>query len=403
MPVFVWEGRTKSGEVRRGEIEAATVEDAEQRVASQQIVISKIQQRGFTFKLPTIGTGVATRDLVIFTRQFATMIDAGLPIVQALDLLQAQEPNLRFKKVLQEIKTSVESGMTLAESMGKHPAVFDSLFVNLVAAGESGGVLDGILNRLAVYIEKAAQLQRKVKGAMTYPAIVLGIAVLLIVVMLWKVIPTFEEMFSNFGNAELPAPTKFVIGLSHNFLNYAPVFGLGAVALFFGVSWLMRTHKTRRVIDRWALKMPVIGPVLRKAAVARFTRTFGTMMASGVPILDALNIVSKSSGNKRIEEALIFTKEKVSEGKTLVEPLLETGIFPEMVVQMIGVGEATGAMDVMLNKIADFYEEEVDLAVDGLTALIEPIMMVFIGGVVAGLLLAMYLPIFSLAETVNKK
>jgi type IV pilus assembly protein PilC len=403
MPVFAWEGRTRGGDVRRGEIEAATLNDAEQRVSSQQIIISKIQKRGFELKMPTFGTGVATRDLVIFTRQFATMIDAGLPIVQALDLLQAQEPNLRFKKVLREIKTSVESGMTLAESMGKHPAVFDSLFVNLVAAGESGGVLDGILNRLAVYIEKAAQLQRKVKGAMTYPAIVLGIAILLIIVMLWKVIPTFEEMFSNFGNAELPAPTRFVIGLSHRFFDFAPLLMLAGVGLFFGVSYLMKTHKTRRVIDRWALKMPALGPVLRKAAVARFTRTFGTMMASGVPILDALDIVSKSAGNKRIEEALVFVREKVSEGKTLVEPLLETGIFPEMVVQMMGVGEATGALDVMLNKIADFYEEEVDLAVDGLTALIEPIMMVFIGGIVAGLLLAMYLPIFSLAETVNKK
>jgi len=329
------------------------------------------------------------------------MIDAGLPIVQALDLLQTQEPNPFFKAILKDVKGTVETGSTFAEALAKHPQVFDALYVNLVAAGETGGVLDAILNRLAIYIEKNVALRRKIKGAMTYPVAVFAIAIIVVMVMLWKVIPTFQEMFQDMGNAELPAPTQFAIDLSEAFQNHLILILAGVGAIFFGIPMALKQKPVRKVFDKYVIRFPIVGSVVQKAAVARFTRTFGTMMASGVPILEALDIVARSSGNMSVEAAILYAREKISEGKTLVEPLLETGIFPEMVVQMIGVGEATGAMDTMLNKIADFYEEEVDTAVDGLTSMIEPIMMVFIGGIVGGLLIAMYLPIFSLADTIN--
>ena len=402
MPVFIWQGRTRSGDIKKGEFEAPALEEARRRLEAQQIEVTKLKKKpkDINLKLPG-SSGVPLKNLVIFTRQLATMIDAGLPIVQALDLLASQEPNPFFKTILKEIKESVETGSTFAESLGKHPQVFDALYVNLIAAGELGGVLDTILQRLATHIEKAAKLKRKVKSAMTYPAAVSVVAVLVLVVLLTKVIPTFEEMFTNFGNAELPKPTQIVIDISHGFLDnfaYIVIAGIAIPVLFI---WALKQRGFRTQFDKFILKLPIFGPVLRKSAVARFTRTLGTMLSSGVPILDALEIVASASGNITIESAILHCRRKISEGTTLADPLLASGVFPEMVVQMIGVGEATGAMDTMLNKIADFYEEEVDVAVDGLTQLIEPMMMVVLGGMVGGLLIAMYLPIFSLADTIG--
>jgi type IV pilus assembly protein PilC len=385
-------------------MEAPALADVERRLESQGLTIVKLKKKpkDLVLKIPG-STGVALKDLVVFTRQLATMIDAGLPIVQALDLLGGQEPNPNFKVVLKDIKMQVETGSTFADSLRKHPKIFDSLYTNLVAAGEVGGVLDSILNRLAVYIEKNAKLKRKVKGAMVYPMATLVIACLVVAVLLWKVIPTFEEMFSSFGDGGLPGPTQFVIDLSHAFVaNLLPIFG-AAVAIPILVAYLLRQRPIRRVFDKVLLHTPVFGPVLRKTAVARFTRTLGTMVTSGVAILDALEIVAKSAGNIVVEEAVLYTRSKISEGTTLADPLMETNVFPEMVVQMISVGEATGALDVMLNKIADFYDEEVEVAVEGLTQLLEPLMMVVIGGVVGGMLIAMYLPIFSLADTIKGK
>jgi len=402
MPTFVWEGRTRTGDKKKGEIEAATAEDVERRLEAQQITASKIKKKAkeIHLKLPW-SSGVPMKDLVVFTRQLATMIDAGLPIVQALDLLGQQEPNVHFKSVIKDVKESVETGSTFADSLRKHPKVFDTLYVNLVAAGEVGGVLDTILQRLATHIEKAVKLRRKIKGAMVYPMAVLVVAILVVAILLYKVIPTFEEMFSSFGDAELPAPTRFVIGVSDAFIANFPFIVGGTFLLVFGFGYALRQRKFRRQFDRFILRVPIFGPVLRKAAVARFTRTLSTMVSSGVPILDALDIVAKSSGNIAVEEAVMYAREKISEGTTLADPLMETKIFPEMVVQMISVGEATGALDAMLSKIADFYEDEVDVAVEGLTQLMEPMMMVFIGGVVGGILIAMYLPIFNLADAVQ--
>jgi type IV pilus assembly protein PilC len=351
-------------------------------------------------KLPGL-SGVPRRTLVIFTRQFATMIDAGLPLVQCLEILAAQEPNKTFQSLLYEIKSSVESGATFADSLKRHPKIFDELFVNLVAAGEVGGILDTILNRLANYLEKAARLRRKIRGAFAYPTAIFFVAILVMIVLLVKVIPTFKDMFEDMGNAALPGPTQAVIDMSEWFLaNWYILFGamLGAIFLF---AYILRTDVGREAFDKFMLVVPLFGPLIRKAAVAKFTRTLGTMISSGVPILDGLEIVAKSAGNRTIEHAVLHVRDRISEGRSMSEPLAETGVFPPMVVQMIAVGESTGAMDTMLNKIADFYEEEVDVAVENLTSLLEPLMMVFIGGMVGGLLIAMYLPIFTVAETVQ--
>jgi len=328
------------------------------------------------------------------------MIDAGLPLVQCLDILASQLDNLAFREVLTKVKQKVESGSTLADALGEHPKVFDTLYVQLVAAGEIGGILDTILNRLAQYIEKAEKLKSKVKGAMVYPSVVLVVAVGVTVVLLLFVTPTFEKMFKDFGGA-MPAPTQIVIDLSkwlqHNII-YAIVIGIALVIAFRAyLNW----PKGRQQWDAFVIRTPVFGPLIRKVAVARFTRTLGTMISSGVPILDALEVVAKTAGNSVVEKAIRYTREKISEGKTIVQPLSETKVFPPMVVQMIGVGEATGAMDQMLTKIADFYDDEVDAAVAALTSLIEPVMMVFLGGVVGGFLVAMYLPIFSIAGSIK--
>jgi type IV pilus assembly protein PilC len=352
-------------------------------------------------KLPSFGGGkIETKDLVVFTRQFATMIDSGLPLVQCLDILSSQQENKVFKDILLKVKESVESGSTFADALAKHPKAFDSLYVNLVAAGEVGGILDTILNRLAAYIEKSMKLKKQIKGAMVYPATIMSIAIIVVGVILVFVIPTFAKMFADFGG-DLPGPTKLVIGLS----NFITKYILLIIGLLIGINVAIKkyyaTPKGRKVMDQLFLKAPVAGPLIRKVSVAKFTRTLGTMISSGVPIMDGLDIVAKTAGNKIVEEAIYGVRQAISEGKTMAEPLESCGIFPPMVVQMISVGEATGAMDAMLTKIADFYDDEVDDAVSAMTAMMEPLLMVFLGTTVGGLVIAMYLPIFKLAGTVG--
>ena len=401
LPVWVWEGKTKSGEVKKGEVEAADEASVQQRLRAMALTNVKIKKKPIqiNLKLPGLG-GISQKDLVIFTRQFATMIDAGLPLVQCLDILSGQLDNMAFREVLTKVKLKVESGSTLADALGDHPKVFDTLYVQLVAAGEIGGILDTILNRLAQYIEKNEKLKSKVKGAMVYPSVVLVVAVGVTVVLLLFVTPTFEKMFKDFGGA-MPAPTQIVIDLSKWLQSYIGYLIGTIIAVAFGFKAWVQWPKGRVQWDSFAIRTPIFGPLIRKVAVARFTRTLGTMISSGVPILDALEVVAKTAGNAVVEKAIRYTKEKIAEGKTIVQPLSETKVFPPMVVQMIGVGEATGAMDQMLTKIADFYDDEVDAAVAALTSLIEPVMMVFLGAIVGGFLVAMYLPIFSIAGAVK--
>ncbi|MBI5875446.1 MAG: type II secretion system F family protein, partial [Deltaproteobacteria bacterium] len=360
------------------------------------------KKAGGGFKIPGLGGGtkVTTKEVVIFTRQFATMIDAGLPLVQCLEILSSQQENKGFKAALIEIKKSVEGGSTFADALRKHPKVFDDLYVNLVAAGEVGGILDTILSRLAGFMEKAEKLKAKIKGALMYPLVISIIAVVIVGGLLLFVVPIFEGMFKDFGKA-LPMPTQMVVNLSNALKQYWYII-IGTIAgIVIGIKSYGKTPKGRVVMDGLLLKAPVFGDLIRKTAVARFTRTMSTMMSSGVPILEALEIVAKTAGNKVIEEAIMKTRTSLSQGKTLAEPLAETKVFPSMVVQMIAVGESTGAMDAMLSKIADFYEEEVDQVVDTLMSLIEPIFMAFLGVTVGGLIIALYLPIFSLAGAVG--
>ena len=399
MSTFVWEGKTRTGEFRTGEMNASSQEEVNQRLRSQDISPSKVKRKGKAIKLP--GGGVPAKTIVVFTRQFATMIDAGLPLVQCLELLGNAEPHKGFKTALAEIRKEIESGSTLADAMGKHPAIFNNLYCSLIAAGEVAGILDTVMNRLAMQLEKSMKLARKVRGAFTYPTIVLAISVVVVLILLYKVIPTFAQMFESMGGGELPGPTLFVMGIS-NFVQSNFIIIIGVIGAIVGfIRFVMTYEPTRRVIDRTVLKLPLFGQILRKAAVARFTRTLGTMVSSGVPIIDSLEIVSRTAGNYTIEGAILYVREKISEGQNMVDPLLETGIFPNMVVQMIGVGESTGALDTMLNKIADFYEDEVDVAVENLTALMEPILMVGLGSIIGGLLIAMYLPIFTLAGNIK--
>ncbi len=402
MPVFLWEGQTRKGEKKKGEIEAAN-EAALRGILRRQGLTSitvKQKPKDLSEYLPFLKQKVKEKEVVIFARIFATMINAGLPLIQCLELLAQQEQNKTFAQIITAIKEDIEGGSTLSDALRKYPKVFDDLFVNLVAAGESGGILDVILQRLSSYMEKAMKLKSKVKGAMTYPASVLVISIAVVALLLVKVIPVFQKMFEGFGG-ELPAPTQFLITLS----GYAQKYFLVAlIAMAIAIYAFRRYYKTEKgtlLIDGLILKSPVFGPLLKKVAVARFTRTMSTMMTSGVPILEGLAIVSKTAGNKVVENALIRVRKSISEGKTIAEPLLETGIFPPMVVQMIAVGEATGALDAMLSKIADFYDDEVDAAVDAMTALLEPFMMVFLGGVVGGMIIAMYLPIFKMASVVG--
>jgi type IV pilus assembly protein PilC len=402
MAKFQWEGTTRAGEKRRGVIEADNANAAEERLRGDGLSNMRVKREGGLNINIQIGTGVTPKDLQIFTRQLATMIDAGLPLVQCLDILAAQSTNKSFQKILTNVKNSVEQGATFSDALKKHPKVFDELYVNLVAAGEVGGILDTILNRLAVYIEKAVKLKGQLKSAMYYPTGILVVAIAVICVMLIKVIPTFEKMYHDLGNAKLPGATLFVVKLSHSFINnWYLIFGT-MVGIVVGITAARRTDQGREIFDRILLRLPIIGPTLRKIVVARFTRTLGTLLASGVPILDALEICAKTAGNRVVQGGILRAKDKISEGHDMAGPLAESRVFPQMVVQMIGVGEQTGAMDQMLQKIADFYEEEVDAAVTALTSLIEPVMMAFLGVVVGGLIIAMYLPIFKLAGTVQQ-
>lgn len=397
MAEWAWEGKTRAGELKRGVIVASNERDAHNRLRQQGIMPEHVKAQKAQLKLNFLMNSVPATKLVVFVRQFATMIDAGLPLVQCLEILASQESSAYFQKVLLGVKESVESGSTFADSLKRYPKVFDTLFVNLVAAGELGGILDTILNRLATYIEKNVKLARQVKGAMLYPIGILVVAAGVVTALLKFVIPTFEGMFSDFGNAELPILTQYVIAASNWFGRNFFFIVAGVIGFIFLSKKTLETKRGRKSFDTVVLKLPLFGPLMRKVAVAKFTRTLGTMIASGVPLLDALEIVSKAANNTVIEEAIMFTREKVSEGSSMSEPLAKTKVFPGMVVQMIGVGESTGAMDTMLQKIADFYEDEVEVAVTSMTKLLEPLMMVFIGGIVGTVMIAMYLPIFEVA------
>ena len=406
MALFAYEARTSSGEVRRGEVEAPSKNDARNRLRQMSLNPTSVKKKGgglldMELQAPSfMKPKILNKDLVIFTRQFATMIDSGLPLVQCLEIQAAQAPNPTLREQLAVVKESVESGVTFADSLKKFPETFDELFRNLVAAGEIGGILDTILNRLAVFLEKNDKLKRQIKGAMTYPIVVLFVAVIVTAVLLLKVVPSFDKMFADFGGT-LPAPTQIVIDMSYWLqANGLFLFG-GIVAFIISFRMFKKTSKGEYMWHAFILKLPKVGDLVTKVATARFCRTLGTMVSSGVPILDGLDICSRTAGNRVIENAVLKAKDSISEGRNISEPLLESGVFPEMVCQMISVGENTGALDIMLNKIADFYEDEVDQAVENLTAMIEPIIMVFLGGVVGGFIIAMYLPIFSMANQIQ--
>ncbi len=398
MPVYKWVAVTRKGRTIKGEIEAADEKIARLQLKRRNLTVKKLKPKpkdlfeNVSFLQPK----VTRKDIVVFTRQFSTMIDAGLPLVQGLTILAEQTDNRTFKKILKQVTKDVEGGSTLAEALKKHPDVFDDLFVNLVAAGEMGGILDTILQRLAAYIEKAEKLRSRIKGAMTYPAVVMGIAIIVITIILVFVIPVFEDMFKGVGSA-LPAPTQFVVNLSRFVKSKIHYIIVAFILLIWAFRYYRKTERGRKQTDALALKLPIFGPLLKKVAVARFTRTFGTMISSGVPILDALDVTAKTSGNVVLEEVIQEVRGSIAEGQTIAEPLSETDIFPSMVIQMISVGEATGALDAMLEKIADFYDDEVDTAVEALTSMLEPMLMVFLGGSIGGLVIAMYLPIFKMA------
>ncbi len=398
MQVFVWEGKNRKNEIQKGEFEAPDERAVRTHLKRIRINPTKVKKKPKEINL--FAPKVTEKDVILFARQFSTMIDAGLPIIQCLDILYTQQENKTFRNMLKEIKESVEGGATLAESLKKYPKCFNDLFVNMIAAGEAGGILDTILRRLASYMEKAAKLKARVKGAMTYPIITLAIAVIVLGVILVFVIPVFQKMFSDFGG-ELPLPTQIVVNLS-NFVKTKILYIIGALIIIgIAVKRFHRTEKGRAFLDRLVLRLPVFGMLLRKVAVAKFTRTMGTMLASGVAILDALEIVAKTAGNKTIEKSIYDVRTGIAEGRTMADPLSESGVFPSMVCQMISVGESTGALDDMLTKIADFYDEEVDQAVENLTSMIEPFMLVFLGATIGGLVISMYLPIFKMAGMVS--
>ncbi len=402
MPVYKWVAQTKRGRTIKGELEAANQKIAEFQLKRRNLRVKKIKPKPKDLfeNVAFLQPKVKGRDLVVFTRQLSTMIDAGLPLVQGLTILSEQTENPTLRKVLKQVTKDVEGGATLADALEKHPKIFDDLFVNLVGAGEVGGVLDTVLQRLAVHTEKSEKLKSKIRGAMTYPAVIVAIAILVMAVILIFVIPVFQEMFSSFGQA-LPATTQLVVDLSGFVKGNIHWVILGAILLVFLVRRIRATKKGRKATDALMLKLPVFGDLLKKTAVARFTRTLGTMVNSGVPILDGLEIVAKTSGNVVLEEVIMEVRASIAEGQTIAEPLSESDVFPAMVVQMISVGEATGALDTMLGKIADFYEDEVDAAVEALTSMLEPLLMLFLGGTIGGLVVAMYLPIFQMAGAIQ--
>jgi type IV pilus assembly protein PilC len=400
MASFAYTGRTRSGETVTGERVAESLEAATAALRRDQILVTRItpaKAKADAATQPVKGKKAKAKNLAVFTRQFSVMIDAGLPLVQCLEILGAQEEDKNFSKVILATRADVESGASLADAMKKHPKTFDALYTNMIAAGEAGGILDTILKRLAVYIEKNVKLVAQVKSAMIYPVAVLTIAALVVAVILWKVIPTFAGLFAGLG-AELPLPTRVVIWMSNVLVKFMPFIVVGIVGLIFALRQYYSTNNGRHVVDGVLLRLPILGLILRKIAVARFCRTLSTLISSGVPILDGLEITAKTAGNAIVEDAVMATRKSIERGETVSAPLKETKVFPAMVTQMIGVGEATGALDTMLAKIADFYEEEVDTAVAGLLTLLEPVMIAFLGGIVGGIVIAMYLPIFSLID-----
>jgi type IV pilus assembly protein PilC len=400
MPNYSWKGRTRAGRVQEGVLVAESKEAAIATLRKQQIIVTAVTEKGKEFALPKLGGGISNKEIAVFTRQFSVMIDAGLPLVQCLEILGSQQENRTLQKSLFQVRQDVESGSTLADALRKHPKAFDDLYCNMVAAGEAGGILDTILQRLAQYIEKIVKLRAAIRSAMVYPTAVILIAVGVVWVILWKVIPTFATLFEGLG-ASLPLPTRITIALSR-FIGAWWWMIIGSIVM--AIVMLMRYHKTpagRRQIDGTLLKIPVLGTVLRKIAVARFCRTLGTLVSSGVPILEALEITARTSGNAIVEDAIMATRKSVEEGKTIAEPLKASDVFPPMVVQMVAVGEQTGALETMLNKIADFYEDEVDEATANLLALLEPVMICFLGVVIGGIVISMYLPMFDLISKIG--
>jgi len=400
MPAFVWKGKTRDGKAVSGERVADSKDAVLALLRREQVLVSSVKEKGKEISVPKFGGGVPAKQLAIFTRQFSVMIDAGLPLVQCLEILGTQQDNKTFAKILQQTRMDVEGGATLADAMRKHPKAFDDLYTNMIAAGEAGGILDTILKRLATYIEKAVKLKGQVKGAMVYPVAVLSIAGIVIAVILWKVIPTFASMFEGL-NAQLPLPTRIVIAMSNWFVRLLPFMIIFMVAGVFAFRRYYATYGGRRTVDRMILKLPILGIVMQKIAVARFCRTLATLVSSGVPILDGLEITARTAGNAIIEDAIMAVRKGVESGLTIAQPLKESGVFPPMVVQMIGVGEQTGALDAMLSKIADFYEEEVDQAVANLLTLMEPVMIMFLGTTVGGIVISMYLPLFDLINKLS--
>jgi type IV pilus assembly protein PilC len=405
MATFAYVGRNRSGAVKKGELTAKTRDEAVDQLRKQNVVVTSLEEKtgsGGGLKIQ-FGSGLTDKDLVVFTRQFGTMINAGLPLVQCLEILSTQSENKVLREAIGEVKVSVEAGATFSDSLKRHPKIFNELYVNMVHAGEVGGLLDTILTRLAKHIEKAMKLKGQIKSAMVYPSAIIGVAFIVITVLMIWVIPIFAQMFSELssGKVGLPGPTQLVIDMSNAFQSYWYM-GLGVIiGLVFGIKKYYATARGRMNIDKFLLKIPIVGDLIRKASVANFTRTLGTLLASGVPLLDGLSICAKTSGNKVIEEALVNARVSISGGKTIAEPLANSEVFPKMVTHMIAVGESTGALDSMLGKIADFYEDEVDQAVASLTALLEPMMMVFLGVVIGFIVIAMYLPIFKMASAIG--
>jgi type IV pilus assembly protein PilC len=400
MPSYEWKGRDRNGTMQSGVLIGDNKEAVIAALRRQQIVVTTVKEKGKEIALPKFGGGISSKDIAIFTRQFSVMIDAGLPLVQCLDILGQQQDNKAFQKVILQVRQDVESGSSLAEAMRKHPQAFDDLYVNMVAAGEAGGILDTILQRLATYIEKIVKLKSQVRSALVYPVAVVVIAVIVVYVILWKVIPVFATLFEGLG-AQLPFLTQIVVNFSNFIGNFWWLIFIVTGGLIFAVRQYYQTDAGRYQIDKLLLKLPAIGGLLRKIAVARFCRTLGTLLSSGVAILESLDITARTAGNAVIEEAIMKVRKEVEEGKTIAEPLARTEQFPPMVCQMIGVGEQTGAMDTMLGKIADFYEDEVDAAVEGMMALIEPIIIAFLGVVIGTIVVAMYLPMFTLISQIG--
>jgi len=401
MPSFVWKGRTRTGQFQEGILLADNRDTAAATLRRQQIRVTSLRQKGREIPLlPKLPTRINTKRLAIFTRQFSVMLDAGLPLVQCLEILGEQEEHKKFRDIIQQTRADVESGASLSEAMAKHEAAFDDLYVAMVSAGEAGGILDIILQRLSLYLEKVYKLKNQIKTALIYPTMVIVIAVSVVYVILWKVIPVFTQLYAGFGT-ELPFLTRIIVAASNFVGRFGILFILGLIVAYFALRAYHKTYRGKRVIDGLLLKMPVIGELLRKIAVARFSRTLSTLTASGVPILDGLEITARTSGNAILQDAIMAVRRSVEEGKTLAGPLRETKVFPPMVVQMIHVGEQTGALDTMLSKIADFYEDEVDTAVQGLVKLLEPIMIVFLGVIIGTIVTAMYLPLYQLLGQIN--